>query len=206
MAISTFHKFATPAQWIASCKNTPERYLEIWEGEEHMAPLPNTEHFLVAAKLQLAYAGLVDWDAGEMAVAGGNVTDRDEDWTYNYRNPDALVVLRGSRAINRHTHWVGGPDIVVEIISAGEDPYAKRDFYESIGVREFVIVERHPWAVELLRLDAGRLVSVGRSNEANGAALDSAVLPVRYRVVPGTSPVRVEVTNLNTNQTWNIAG
>ncbi len=205
MAISTLHKFATPAQWIASCKHTQERYLEIWDGEEHMPPMPNNEHNRVQLLLALAFSSTIDWDAGDAALTGGNVSDREENWTDNFRCPDALVALKSGRAIDRYTHWFGGPDIVVEVISDGEDPFAKRDFYESIGVREFVIVERHPWAVELFQLQSDRLVSVGRSDEANGVALDSAVLPVRYRVVTGSVPLRVEVTNLKTNQTWNLA-
>lgn len=171
-----------------------------------MPAAPNNEHYLVAMKLASAYSSLIDWDAGERSLPGGNVTDRDDDWTFNYRIPDALVVLRGSRAVDRGTRWLGGPDIVVEVMSEDEVPAAKLGFYESIGVRECVVVERHPWAVELFQLQASNLVSVGRSDEANGVILTSSVLPVSYRVVPGTSPVRVEVTNLNTNQSWNVAG
>ena len=183
-----------------------ERFLEMWDGELYTPPIANNQHYLIQTKLALAFLEEIDWDAGDCVTTGGNVSDREEGWMQNYRCPDGLVVLRESRAIDRGTHWFGGPDIVVEIISDGEDPYAKRDFYESIGVREFVIVERHPWAVELFQLQSGRLVSVGRSDEANGAILDSAVLPVSYRVVSGSVPQRVEVTNLKTNQAWNLAG
>ena len=183
-----------------------ERFREVWNGEDYMPPMPNNEHFLVQLKLALAFSSAINLDAGDFASTGGNVSDRDRDWTQNYRCPDALVVLRTGRAVDKSTHWYGGPDIVVEVISNAEDPQIKLDFYESIGVREFVVIERDPWTVELLRLDAGRLVSVSRSDEANGAALDSAVLPVRYRVVPGSVPLRVEVTNWKTNQAWNLAG
>ncbi|MBL8867178.1 MAG: Uma2 family endonuclease [Planctomycetia bacterium] len=183
-----------------------DRFREVWDGEDYMPPMPNNEHFLVQLKLALAFTSAIDLEAGDFASTGGNVSDRDRDWTVNYRCPDALVALRSGRAIDRSTHWFGGPDIVVEVISDTEDPLIKLAFYESIGVREFVVIERDPWAVELFRLDAGKLASVGRSDETNGAILDSVVLPVRYGVIPGSVPVRVEVSNLKTNQTWNLAG
>lgn len=183
-----------------------EKFREVWDGEDYMPAAPNNEHYGIAMLLGTIYSGFIEWDRGERSLPGGNVSDRVQGWTSNYRIPDVLVALRGGRAINRGSFWEGGPDIVVEIASDGEDPLAKRDFYELIGVREFVIVERRPWAVELFQLQSDRLVSVGRSDEANGAILDSAVLPVRYRVMPGSTPLRVEVTNLKTNQTWNLAG
>jgi Uma2 family endonuclease len=205
LAISTLSRYPNPAKWIAGCQETPEQFLEIWDGEEHMAPLANNEHLRVAMLLCTAFSSAIRWDLGETAVPGGNVTDRVEDWPSNYRNPDALVVLQGSRAVDRGTNWLGGPDIVVEIISEGEDPLAKLGFYESIGVREFVVLERHPWAVELFQLQSNKLISVCRSDEVNGSTIASGVLPIRYCVVPD-SRVRVEVTNTTTGEMWNIAG
>lgn len=183
-----------------------ERFEEVWEGVNYMPPAANTEHARVCLKITSIFSSMIDWDAGEQAVSNVNVSDRDQDWMSNYRIPDSLVILRNGRAVDRGPYILGGPDIVVEVISEGEDPLAKHPFYESIGVREFVVIERDPWAVELFRLQSNRLVSIGRSDGENGAVLDSAVLPVRYRVVPGTSPLRVEVTNRKTNQTWNLAG
>lgn len=42
------------------------------------------------------------------------------------------MYLAGSKAKDSGTHWVGGPDILVEITSPGEDPRQKLDFYAKV--------------------------------------------------------------------------
>lgn len=76
-----------------------DRFREVWDGEDYTPPMPNNEHFLVQLKLVLAFTSAIDLDAGDFASTGGNVSDRDRDWTDNYRCPDALVALRSGRAV-----------------------------------------------------------------------------------------------------------
>lgn len=182
--------------------NGHDQYDEVWEGRVVVAPSPNNEHFRIASLLNSIFSGFVDWERGEQSLPGGNVTDRDEEWEKNYRNPDVLVVLEGSTAIDRGTRWLGGPDLVVEIISPGEEPQAKFDFYAKIKTREVLIVDRDPWAVELYRLKGKKLALVGRSDEAKPAVVASTVLPLTFKLVAGKPRSRIEVTHAKTKKTW----
>ena len=97
---------------------------------------------------------------------GVNLSDRDEGWKQNFREPDVAVFLRGGKAINRGTHWQGAADFLVEIISPGERTREKIPFYSSIGVVELLIVDRDPWSLELYRQQDGQLTKVGQSTLA----------------------------------------
>ena len=180
----------------------PERPAEVWEGMTVVPPLPNNEHARLTLSLCQAFAAVIDWTAGDQALPGGNVSDRDDGWAHNYRNPDVLVAFAGGRAVDNDTHWTGGPDLVVEIISPGEDPQAKFDFYAGIGVREVMIVDRHPWAVELYRLQSGVFTLVGRAEPATGVEVSSGVLPLAFRLGPGRNRPVIGIRHTGTGQTW----
>ena len=179
----------------------PDQIDECWEGVIVMPPVANTEHQRIVMRLAEACSAVIDWDAGEQAVPGGNVSDRDADWTTNYRVPDVIVALAGGRAVDRGPFWLGGPDLVMEVISGGEGPRSKLDFYAAVGCREVVIVCRDPWAVELHRLTAGRLELVGRSVLTDPVELPSDVLPLVFQLVPCTDRPRVLVTHPSTGRT-----
>ena len=181
-----------------------DRFRETWEGVDVLPPMPNTEHQLLVNKLASAFSSVIDWDAGDSCFPGANLSDRVAGWTLNYRCPDVLVYLRGNPAVDHGTHWVGGPDFAVEIISEGEDPQAKFEFYAAVSTREVLVVERDPWAVELFTLSNGRLVSSGRSDVANGLVLNSAALGLTFRLVAGASRPKIEVTQPTTGKSWAI--
>ncbi len=82
---------------------------------------------------------------------------RPSDWTKNYRCPDVLVFLPGNPAEDRGTHWLGGPDFAVEIMSRGDRSRKKLDFYAKVGVRELLLIDRRPWKLELYRRHDDRL-------------------------------------------------
>ena len=63
-------------------------------------------------------------------------------WTKNYRCPDVAVFLPGNPAEDRETHWLGGPDFAVEIVSRDDRSRKKFDFYAKVGVRELLLVDR----------------------------------------------------------------
>lgn len=87
----------------------------------------------------------------------------EESWTSidddTDRHPDIAVYLRtGSGRIPERV-----PDLIFEIVSEGRrdrerDYDEKRSEYESIGVREYVIVDRFDHQVTVLRLEAGEYV------------------------------------------------
>ena len=74
----------------------------------------------------------------------------------NYRIPDLIVYLNTNPARDRDTHYVGGPDFALEVVSPGEDGTAKLDFYAAVGTREVLVIDRDPWALTLYRLENGQ--------------------------------------------------
>ena len=189
-------------KYITNGGTCDPRPTEMWEGVEVVAPVPNTEHFRIASKLNSAFSAVIDWDAGDQAVPGGNVSDRDAGWEHNYRNPDVLVVLADGIAVDKGAYWRGGPDLVVEILSRGENPQAKFDFYAAVGSREVLIVDRKPWALELYQLRGGGYALAGRSDEATPATFASSVLPLTFRLRPATPRPVIEMTHVRTGQAW----
>jgi Uma2 family endonuclease len=178
------------------------RYDEVWEGVYVMAPLANNEHQDLQLGLAAALKSAVGWDSPARVHAGANVSDREEDWEYNYRIPDVVVVFPGGSARDCGTHWCGGPDFCVEIASRGDRNRQKLDFYASIGVRELLLINREPWEVELFRLTDSRLGSVGRTGVDTGEALASDVVPVSFRLIPGEPRPKIEVIHRDGVQRW----
>lgn len=180
----------------------PNNRDEVWEGVLVMPPLANNEHQFIVTDLALAFAAVVNRSAGDRVLAGCNVSDRDKDWTSNYREPDVAVYLATNPAKNADTHWVGGPDLAVEIASPGEDPRQKLDFYAKVNTCEVLIVDRDPWSVELYQLQGGKLSLLGKSDVSNPSVLTSGVLPLTFAVRPGTPRPTILTTHTPTGQTW----
>jgi Uma2 family endonuclease len=177
---------------------------EVWNGVTIMSPLPNNEHQLLASQLWLVFHMLLTETGGGTAFDGVNVSDREEGWLENFREPDVAVFLKGNPAKDCGTHWCGGPDLAVEILSPKDLAREKRPFYARIGVRELLIVDRDPWALELYRLDGGELGLVGLSTLEQPDSLSSAVLPLVFRLVPGTDRPALEVGRADGSQKWEI--
>jgi Uma2 family endonuclease len=173
-----------------------DRYDEVWEGLYVMAPLANNEHQDLQAGFVAAIRQILGWDHPAKICAGVNVSDRNQDWQYNYRCPDVVVFLPGNPAINRDTHWQGGPDFLVEVVSGKDRSHEKIPFYASVGVREALFINRNPWSLELYRKpmpDAGlELVSTATSD--NGAELQSEVLPMSLKLVPAATRPKVIIS------------
>jgi len=178
------------------------QYDEVWEGVLVVAPLPNNEHQRIASRITSAFSSLVDWSRGDQALPGANVSDREGDWQSNYREPDVAVYLATNPAKDCNTHWVGGPDLAVEIVSPGEDPRQKLEFYAKVNTRELLIVDRDPWMLELYQLQSGKLMLVGKSKVATAIALTSRVLPIEFQLQPSDPRPAIVITHTVTKQTW----
>ena len=175
-----------------------DKWNEVWNGVLVMPTLPNDEHQEIQANLivPLVLAGL-----GK--VRGGvNVTDRHPDWKENFRGPDVVVYLPGNPAINYGTHWLGGPDFLVEIISPGDMAWDKLEFYAEVKTQEVMIVDRDPWRLELYRLNDGVLELAGSSDLENPAVLTSRVLPFTFQLVEGPKRPTIRMVNTGTGQVW----
>ncbi len=177
---------------------------EVWDGVYQLMPLWDNEHQAIRGKL----TSLLDLRvfSGDRAAVrlGVNISDRDGDWTQNYRCPDIVVFLPNTQGINRSDYWLGGPDFAVEILSANDRAREKIPFYARVGTREVLLIDRDPWALELYRLREGRLERVGRSTLDAPEMLTSEVVPLRFRLVPGEDRPRIDVTHVDGVPSWQI--
>jgi Uma2 family endonuclease len=177
---------------------------EVWDGVYVMSPEPNDEHQGFVTEWIYILQGLIGLAGRGVVRPGVNISDREEDWTRNYRIPDVAVFLSGGSARNCGTHWVGGPDFALEITSPGDRTREKLDFYGKVGVRELLVIDRSPWLLELYRLADGALTSAGVSSVENPIMLASAVPPLYFRMVEGPERPQVRVSHADGVQTWRL--
>ena len=177
-----------------------DRLTEVWEGVTVMSPVPDNEH----QNLVNAIGGVLWLVLGQSSSGtvyqGVNLSDRTPNWMENYRNPDVAVYLNGNPAVDHDTHYVGGPDLAVEVVSPGETPAAKFAFYAAVGTRELLVVHRDPWRLELYALADGRLKLAGSSP----AVVASATLGLTFQLVDGTPRPRIAVTHPATGGAWSV--
>ncbi|NOZ40295.1 MAG: Uma2 family endonuclease [Planctomycetes bacterium] len=177
---------------------------EIWEGVYVMTPAPNNEHQELVFEIGYVLREVVKIAQLGIVLPGTNVTDRRDDWTKNYRCPDVVVFLNDTQAENRETHWIGGPDLAVEIVSPGDQSREKIAFYEKVGTRELLIVDRDPWQLELHRLVDKKLVLVGTSTLADPVWLTSETVPLKLRLQPGKKRPQIELQHTTDEKTWRL--
>ena len=179
-----------------------DKYDEVWEGDYVMAPIADDEHQDIQAGLVMVFRLVVGVTGQGRVRAGVNVTDQQADWTHNYRCPDVVVYLEGTSAENRGSDWLGGPDFAVEILSPGDRTPEKLPFYAKVNVRELLVVDREPWSLQLYRLREGRLDLAGSATPGDAATLLSEVLPLSFRLLPGTPRPTIEVAHRDASQKW----
>lgn len=120
---------------------------EVWEGVYFMAPAPNNEHQELVFELGVVLRDMVVSSGLGKVLPGANVAGYAADWTQDYRCPDLAVFLDTTGASNLGTHWVGGPDLVVEVVSPFDRSREKLGFYERVGAKEVLLIERRRWTV-----------------------------------------------------------
>jgi Uma2 family endonuclease len=128
-----------------------DQWDEMWEGVLHMAPSPNREHqdFEFALELWLR----THWanPTGGRVYHQINVSEPGT-WPNNYRIPDLVLLSAARLAIDCNEYFDGGPDVVMEIHSPGDEAYEKFDFYAKVGVREVWIIDRDERVPEVFEL------------------------------------------------------
>jgi Uma2 family endonuclease len=179
-----------------------EQYDEVWEGVYVMTPLPNDEHQEIVSALTSVLQEVIGWPRLGNVRAGVNLSDREEGWKENYREPDVAVFLRETKAVNCGTHWLGAADFLVEIISPGERTRDKIPFYASLGVVELLIVDRDPWTLDLYRQQDGRLEKIGQSTLAAPEVLASQAVGLTFQLLPGEPRPHIEVTHPGSGRRW----
>ena len=179
-----------------------DRFDEVWDGVYIVSPGASDEHQKIGGKLYIALDATIESPGlGEVRQIP-NVSDRQKGWRQNYRCPDVAVFLKGTSAICKGAYWVGGPDFAVEVISPYDRSRKKLDFYAKVGVRELLLVDRKPWALELYRLRDGQFVLVGKSDLDHPDGLASEVVPLTFRLVEGDPRPRVEIVHADGVQRW----
>ncbi len=126
-----------------------DRYDEVWEGEYHMNPGPTGPHAVVDAEL-LTLLGPLAKSAGLYSTTAFNLGDGPPD----YRVPD------GGLHRERPTGtWIPTAAIVVEIVSPGDETYAKFGFYAAHGVEEIIVADPAQRTVKCFRRLEPRLAA-----------------------------------------------
>ncbi len=181
-----------------------DRYDEVWDGVSVMAPLPTNEHQELVGKLTTVLEIAVGWPELGKVFPGANVSDRTEGWEQNFRCPNVAVFLNDTRAKNCGTHWYGGPDFAIEIVSPDDRSREKFDFYAAVGVRELLLIDRDPWKLGLYRLQGDRLAEAGESTLENAITLASEAVPLSWRLVSGEKRPRIEIVHTDGQQRWTV--
>lgn len=180
-----------------------DRWDEVWEGTYMMAPLPNIEHQELVGAIVSVLRVIVPTSRG-LVLPGTNVSDREKDWEQNYRCPDVAVYLKQNPAIMCDTHWCGGPDFAVEIVSPDDMVRDKLSFYGKVAMRELLVIDRDPWSLDLLQLSGRKLKSVGVSTGSKARALKSRVLPLKFRLVGGKLRPSIEIVRTTDDKAWRV--
>lgn len=181
-----------------------DRFDEVWEGVYVMAPAPNSEHQEIELRLARVLLEVVeDTGLGSVRTTINLATDPAE-WESDYRIPDITVFLNGSPAVCHDTFWTGPPDFVVEIVSPWDKTRDKFDFYEKIGTRELLVVDRDPWRLELYRLQDAKLVRVAQVSPDDAEPVQSQTLPIQLRLASGQPRPTIAVATTDGQHTWTI--
>jgi Uma2 family endonuclease len=174
---------------------------EVWDGVTYIMPEADNSHDKIASFFHGVFwtvFGMSDKHALHFRV---NVSDRAEDWKSNYRVPDLSLYLAGTQAKDAGTHWVGGPDFALEVVSRGDRSRDKLDFYASVGTREVLILDRDPWRIELYQLADGKLQLRGTATPG-ASALKSSVAPFTFELVRSQPRPNVKIVSTETGQEW----
>jgi Uma2 family endonuclease len=178
-----------------------DKYDEVWDGVYVIMPLPNNEHQELVGRLNNYLFVAVEAAGAGRVYPGVNVSDRRQGWEQNYREPDVAVFLNDSRAENCGTHWLGGPNLAIEIVSLHDRSREKFDFYASVGVKELLLIDRDPWQLELHRLSDHELEEAGRSTPDDPKPFKTQTAPLTWRLIPGQPRPRIELTH-DDGRTW----
>ncbi len=125
---------------------------EVWEGMLHMVPAPSGHHQRFGLRLGATLLPLAD-DRGLVASHETGLY-RPGAGQSDYRVPD-LVFARPDNASDRGVE--GRAELVVEILSPGDETYEKLDFYADVDVQEVLVADPESCRIELFMLGGRRL-------------------------------------------------
>ncbi len=128
-------------------------YDEVWEGVLHMVPAPHSAH----GKIDRRLARLLDAPA---RAAGLDATGPINLGTSeDYRVPDAALLRPGPDGV-----YLPSAALVVEIVSPGDETWAKLSFYAAHAVEELLIVDPQKRSIDWLALRDDSFEAIERSS------------------------------------------
>jgi Uma2 family endonuclease len=107
-----------------------DRSDEVWQGDYHVVPAPHPRHGYISTALARRLGPFAD-AAGLIGTGEFNLGAQ-----HDYRVPDA-----GYHRTMPSDVWVPTAAIVVEIVSPGDETWAKFDFYAGHGVDELCVAD-----------------------------------------------------------------
>ena len=149
---------------------------ELIDGVVVMSPSPNPQHQRITMEIATQIAlFLRNHAVGEVlpeidvhigqGPTGGDLVYKPE-----------LIFVRSERLPAMRDKIIGGPDLVVEVVSRGSrrmDSETKKNDYERFGVREYWLIDPQRKAMTFWRLKEGRFVEVS----AGGDTFASEAVP-----------------------------
>jgi Uma2 family endonuclease len=158
-----------------------DKYDEVWEGVYVVPPLAGNTHQGLVGGMSAILFNVIQLEGRGSVFPGANVSDRRENWEHNYRCPDLVVVLKDSQAVDCSTHWFGGPDFLVEVLSPGDVSEKKIPFYSKIRVQELLIIHPDSRQMRLYRHDGQDLVLTDAADFQGSKWLVSKVMAIAFR-------------------------
>ena len=157
---------------------------------------PTEPHQDVAGCIYRVHAEVLRDTERAAVLISINVTDREEGRRDNHRCPDGAVILpenAGHWIGERRAAFLGGPDLILEVLSEADETYLKFPFYEARGVREILIVDSESRRPELWRREASGFRAVA-------PPLRSLVTGLVYAQVAGA----VEIRDPASGKVWRV--
>ncbi len=143
-----------------------DRFDEVWEGVIHMSPSPSNRHQGLSG--ELAFWLKTHWARrghGKVFVQCNVARPGIPKWLDDYRIPDLALLEPGCAARDLDTHFAGGPSVVVEVYSPGDESYDKLPFYFDIGVEEVWVIHRDTKVPEIF-VRGAKAFRVAKANRA----------------------------------------
>ncbi|HEX3827662.1 MAG TPA: Uma2 family endonuclease [Sporichthyaceae bacterium] len=128
-------------------------YDEVWEGEYHMVPGPGGKHSGLQFQLLFALEPLAR-AAGLRGSGPFNIGDSER----SFRVPDG-----GFHRGTLDRVWFPTAAIVVEILSPGDETWAKFDYYAAHRVDEICVADPEARTIRWFRRDSASYLPVDRS-------------------------------------------
>ncbi len=138
--------------------NGIDRYDEVWEGIVHMVPAPLAEHNRFLKQLVIVLDPLARRLGGELLI-GPNVRAPGSE-PKDFRIPDLVYLSPADKSLLKEGWIDGGPSVVFEIRSPGDETYGKLSFYAALGVPEVVVLDRDTKRPQVFDLVGDRYVEV----------------------------------------------